>query len=52
MVLSPDTLKLSVSENRVMRRTFGPKRKKSHEAGEDCIMMKFITCTLHQILLR
>jgi hypothetical protein len=34
-------------ENRVLRRMFGPKR----EAGEDCIMRSFITCTLHQILL-
>jgi hypothetical protein len=30
--------------NRVLGRIFGPKR----EAGEDCIMRSFITCTLHQ----
>jgi hypothetical protein len=38
---------LKASENRVLRRIFGPKWK---EAGEDCIMRSFITCTLHQIL--
>jgi hypothetical protein len=37
-------------ENRVQRRIFGAKRK-WQEAGEDCIMRSFITCTLHQILL-
>jgi hypothetical protein len=36
-----------VSENRVLRRIIGPKRQ---EAGEDCIMRSFITCTLLQIL--
>jgi hypothetical protein len=35
-----------VFENRVLRRIFGPKR----EAGKDCIMRNFITCTIHQIL--
>jgi hypothetical protein len=37
-----------VSEKRVLRRVFGPKRR---EAGEDCIMKSFITCMLHKILL-
>jgi hypothetical protein len=36
-----------VFENRVLRRIYEPKRQ---EAGEDCIMRSFITCTLHQIL--
>jgi len=40
---------LRVFENRVLRRIFGP--KKWWEAGEDCIMRSFVTCTLHQILL-
>jgi len=34
-------------EKRALRRIFGPER----EAGEDCIMSSFITCTLRQILL-
>jgi hypothetical protein len=37
--------------NRVLRRIFGPKREKWREAGEDCIMRSFKTCTLHPILL-
>jgi len=39
---------LRVLEYRVLRRIFGPKRLWC-EAGEDCIMRSFITCTLHQI---
>jgi hypothetical protein len=39
-----------VSENRVLRRIFGPKR--DEVAEEDYIMRIFITCTIHQILLR
>jgi hypothetical protein len=35
----------------MLKRTFGPKRKKWWEIGIDCIMKSFITCTLHQILL-
>jgi hypothetical protein len=38
--------RLRVSENRMLRRIFGPKRK-WRKAGEDCIMRSFITCTLH-----
>jgi hypothetical protein len=37
--------------NRVLRRTFGPKRKGMGENGEDCIMRIFITGTIHQIVL-
>jgi hypothetical protein len=43
-----DEHRLKVSENKVLRGIFGPKWQ---EAGEDCIMRSFITCTLHQILL-
>jgi hypothetical protein len=32
-------------ENGVLRRIY------MYEAGEDCIMRSFITCTLHQVLL-
>jgi hypothetical protein len=42
--------KLSVSENRVLR-IFGLKGRKT-DRGENCIMMNFITCILHRILLR
>jgi hypothetical protein len=31
-------------------RIFRHKREKWQEAGEDCIMGSFITCTFHQIL--
>jgi len=41
--------RLKVFENRVLRKTFGPKREEGH--GENCIMMNFITCILHRILL-
>jgi hypothetical protein len=33
-----------VFENRMLRRIFGPKRRKWRETGEDCIMRGFITC--------
>jgi hypothetical protein len=39
--------RLRVSENRVLRRTFGP--KKDAVVGENCIMRSFITCTLLQV---
>jgi hypothetical protein len=42
---------LRVFEKKVLRRIPGPKRK-CQEAGEDCIMRNFITCTLHEVLLR
>jgi hypothetical protein len=41
--------RLRVFENRVLRKKYGPKRKIDH--GENCIMMNFITCILHRILL-
>jgi hypothetical protein len=41
--------RLRAFENRVLRRIFGPKRKKDH--GENCIMMSFIACILHRIFL-
>jgi hypothetical protein len=45
-----DEHRLRVFENRVLRRIFGPKRKKT-DHGESRIMMSFMTCTLHRILL-
>jgi hypothetical protein len=41
---------LRVSENRVLRRIFEPGMK-WQEAGEDCIMRSFVTCTLCHILV-
>jgi hypothetical protein len=41
--------RLRASENRVLRRIFGPKGRKMDHGG-NCIMMNFITCILHQIL--
>jgi hypothetical protein len=41
--------RLSVFENRVLRRIFGCKWK--WQTGKDCIMRSFITSMLHQILL-
>jgi hypothetical protein len=39
-----------VSENRVLRGIFGPKRKEV--TGENYIMRSFVICIPHQILLR
>jgi len=51
-VLTPrEGHRLRVLENRVLKRMFGPERRKSQEAGEDCIMRSFILHTLQQILL-
>jgi hypothetical protein len=41
--------RLRLSENRVLRRIFGPKDEEV--IGEDYIMRSFITCMLQQILL-
>jgi hypothetical protein len=38
--------RLRVCENRVLRKTYGPNMEEVGEAGEDCIMWSFITCTL------
>jgi len=38
-----------VFQNRVVKRIFGIENKWL-EAGEDCTMSSFVTCTLHQIL--
>jgi hypothetical protein len=43
---------MRVFENKVLRRIFGLKGRKWREAGEDCIMRSFVTCTLYKILLR
>jgi hypothetical protein len=40
-----------VFENRVLRRTFEPKREELTGNGENCIMRSFITCMLHWIFL-
>jgi hypothetical protein len=42
--------RLRVSENRVLRRIFGPKGRKT-DREENCMMMNFIACILHRILL-
>jgi hypothetical protein len=42
--------RLRVFENRMLKKIFGPKRRKT-DCGENCIMMNFITCILHRILL-
>jgi hypothetical protein len=42
--------RLRVFENRVLRRIFGPEREEDG-SGEKCIMMNFIACILHLILL-
>jgi hypothetical protein len=38
-----------VSENRVLRRIFGPKKVKSEDGGENYTMKSFITCTFCQV---
>jgi hypothetical protein len=42
--------RLRVFENRVLRKIFGPKGRKT-DHGENCIMMNFTACILHRILL-
>jgi hypothetical protein len=41
--------RLRVFENNVLKKIFGPKREQDNE--ENCIMMNFIACILHIILL-
>jgi hypothetical protein len=41
--------RLSVFENRVLRRIFGPKRDEVMGELENYIIKSFITCTLHQV---
>jgi hypothetical protein len=41
--------RLSVFENRLLRRIFKPKRKQQQEAGENCVRKNFLTFTFHQI---
>ena len=43
--------KLWVSENRVLRKTFWPKRDEESGGGENYITVSFMICTAHQILL-
>jgi hypothetical protein len=40
---------LKVYENRVLRGIFGPQRDEVKEAGANCIIRGFITCSLCQI---
>jgi hypothetical protein len=42
--------RLRVSENRVLRRIFGPKRDDVTRNGENYIMRSFMICTPHSIL--
>jgi hypothetical protein len=39
-----------VSEKRVLRRIFGPKRDEVTGNGENYIMRSFMICTVHHIL--
>jgi hypothetical protein len=43
---------MRVSENRVLRKIFGPKGGKYQEAGEKCVIKSFLIFNLHQLLLR
>jgi hypothetical protein len=43
--------RLRVFENRMLRRIFGPKREEDGSWKKNCIMMNFIACILHSILL-
>jgi hypothetical protein len=43
--------RLRMFENKVLKTILYPRRRKREEAGEECIMSKFITCTLHQMSL-
>ena len=49
LTLSEDR-RLSVFENRVLRRIFGPKRDEVIVSGENYIMRSIVICTPHQIL--
>jgi hypothetical protein len=39
-----------VFENRVLRRTFGPKRDEVTGEWRNCIMTSFVICTLRQVM--
>jgi hypothetical protein len=41
--------RLRVFDNRVLRKIFGPKRGEIQEAGENCIIKSFITCTVLRV---
>jgi hypothetical protein len=43
--------RLTVFENRVLRRIFGPKRDGVMGEGENCITRSWVICTLLQIYL-
>jgi len=42
---------LELCYERLASRIYEPRGKKQKEAGEDCRVRSFISCTLHQILL-
>jgi hypothetical protein len=43
--------RLTVFENKVLRRIFGPRRDEVAGGGENCIMRSFVICALRQVLL-
>jgi len=45
-----EELRLKVSENRVLRSIFGPKRDDITGSGENYTMMSLLICTLHHTL--
>jgi hypothetical protein len=44
--------RLRVPENRVLTRMCGPKKQEVTADGKNYIMRGFVTCTLHEILVR
>jgi hypothetical protein len=51
-LLMREKFRLRVSDNKVQRRIFGPKRDKVKGRGENYIMRSLIICNHHQILFR
>jgi hypothetical protein len=45
-----EEFRLRVSENRVLRRIFGPKRDEETGSGENFIMESFMICTPQPLL--
>jgi hypothetical protein len=39
-------------ENRILRKTFGPKRDEGQGSGEDYITRNFMVCAPHQVLFK
>jgi hypothetical protein len=40
-----------MSENKLLRRIFGPRRDAATGTGENYIMKNSVLCTLHQIII-